>query len=675
MSSPDPAGPDSLASDPLGADPLAPTPLALALGPESSGHGGPLPEKCIHDLDALRRMRILVVDDIPDNVDLLKAMLAKSGFTNVVTAGNGREALECLQSYVENGVSTIDAVLLDIMMPEMDGFQLCRIMRAHDEWADIPVTMITANASWQDKVARASYEAGATDILFKPIRRVELLPRVISALALKRERDLRKRREQELETELAERRIVEARLQHLVYHDDLTGLCNRRYLERHLEEAVRRCREQRRDGALFYLDLDQFKVINDTEGHQTGDRLLVEVANTLRAHIGPRGILARVSADEYAVLMEGVSEAQALETAEQLRALMDAFTFRTEDRTYHIGASIGVALLRHDESAEPSELLARADQACYVAKTHGRNIVHLYNDDDTEMLTLRRAIHWVPLIRDALANDRFRLVFQPLMDLRTRRVQRCEALIRMVDAEGQLVPPASFIPVAEHMGLIHDIDLWVVRHAIDVLAALPPELGHVELNVNLSSYAFQDTALLPLLRQRLQATGVAAHRLTFEITETAAVANFAQTREMILKLRELGCRFALDDFGSGFSTFSYIKELPADFLKIDGAFVTNLVNDPVDQALVRSMIKIARTLGKRTIAEFVESQEVLELLGEFGVDYAQGFHIGRPVASLEEALGLGRPASSAAGSAAGSAGGPSPSPAGPSAAASPAASA
>ncbi|MEK7323207.1 MAG: EAL domain-containing protein [Pseudomonadota bacterium] len=596
-------------------------------------HGG-LPHLGSLHYDELRSMTVLIVDDVPDNVDLLKAMLTKSGFTRVLTAASGKEAMTHLRENMRNHISTVDAVLLDIMMPEMDGYEVCRTMRAFEEWADIPVIMVTANATWQEKVARESFDAGATDIMFKPIRRVDLMPRILSSLALKKERDLRKSREQELETELAERRIMETRLQHLVNHDDLTGLFNRRRLEQQLEIAVLRSRKKQRFSALLYIDLDHFKVINDAEGHITGDCLLIEVANLLRREIGLNDLLARVSADEYAILIENTTEAAVLETAERLRKLLDAYYYRTDNHCYHIGASIGIALIQPGDVTGASEILARADQACYVAKTNGRNIVHLFNREDTAMVTLRSAIHWVPIIRDALTNNKFKLVFQPVLDIQNRRADHYESLIRMVGDDGKLITPNNFIPVAEHMGLIHDIDLWVVNQAIDVLQNLPAHQSHIAMNINLSSYAFQDKALLPMLREKLEKTGVKAERITFEITETAAVANYEQTREMIMKLRELGCMFALDDFGAGFNSFRHLREFPVDYIKIDGSFIRNLAKDTVDQSLVRSMIDIARTLGKKTVAEFVEDRATLEMLRDWGADYAQGYYIGKPQAEF-----------------------------------------
>ncbi len=515
------------------------------------------------NLEELRDMRILIVDDTPDNIDLIKAMLEKSGFTNTVSATSGPDALTVMQNSLVGGVSDIDIVLLDVMMPKMDGYEVCRILRSHSEWADIPTIMITANAAWKDDIARASFDAGATDIMFKPVRRSELTPRVISALSLKRERDLRKRREQELETELAERKVVEARLQYLVAHDDLTGLSNRRRLEQALDRAIGRSQSDGYCSALFYIDLDQFKVVNDLEGHVVGDRLLVGIANKLRREIGTKDLLARISSDEYAILIEHIEEKEALEKAQGLRKILDDFLYRVDDREYHIGASIGVAIIQPNEQVNTSEVLARADQACYVAKTHGRNMVHMFSQEDTEMHTLRSAVYWVPLIRDALANNKFQLVFQPVLNLADNQITHYEALIRMGDdATGELFTPDNFIPVAERMGLIHDIDIWVIGHSIDVLKNLPADKADISLNINLSSYAFQDPELLPLVRDKLASTGVAADRLTFEITETAAVANFAQTREMVRQLRALGCRFALDDFGSGFNSFNYVKQFP-----------------------------------------------------------------------------------------------------------------
>jgi len=576
-------------------------------------------------------MRILIVDDTKSNVDLARAMLRKSNFTNVVTASNGTEAIRLLQKSIHNDVSDIDLVLLDVMMPDMDGYEVCREIRQHSEWVDIPVIMLTANNMWQDDTAISSLECGASDIIFKPFRRMELLPRVVSALSLKRERDLRKSREHELETELAERKIMGARLQYLVGHDDLTGLCNRRRLEQAIELAVVHSNHNKRYASLFYIDLDQFKVINDLEGHAAGDRVLILVANTLRKHVQKGDLLARISSDEYVILANNIDETQALEFAHTLHNTLNQLFFKIEGRTYHVGASIGISLIAPNSQCTASEALVRADQACFVAKAHGRNIIHMFDEKDAEMHILRSAAHWVPIIRKALEQDLFCLAFQPVQHVASGKIQHYEALIRMIDDNGNIVGPNDFIPVAERMGLIHEIDRYMVRSVIKTLATLPSSQSNISLHVNLSGHAFQDPTLYAMIQKEIIKHQINPSRLLFEITETAAVANAKQTREMVIKLQELGCRFALDDFGSGFSSFSYVKQFPVDQLKIDGAFIRNLVTDPVDQSLVKSMIEVGKSLNKEVIAEFVEDQETLDLLTSYGVDYVQGYFIGKPL--------------------------------------------
>lgn len=586
------------------------------------------------NLEELRRMRILIVDDASDDAVPIEAMLAKSGFSNTRVAHSEEDAIEVLRGSRHHGAQKTDLVLIDVMKPALGGYQLCQSIHGHDAWREIPIIIIRSRKVWHDELLTTSFDAGATDIVFRPIQRVELIPRVISALLLKKERDIRQRHENELEAELAERKVMEARLQYLVSHDDLTGLCNRRRLEQALEQIVGSSRHNNRSSALLYIDLDQFKVINDLESHAVGDRLLMSIANILRKQLRPTDIVARISSDEYAVLLEGTDEAAALATANVLRSAIDAYRFRTDDRKYHICASIGVALIHPDDTISASEALARSGQACFEAKTHGRNLVHLFNKNDIESSLLRDAADWVPRIREALANDGFRVLFQPVIDLSDGGLVGYEILLRMVGEDNRLITPDQFIPTAERMGLIHEIDLWVVKHAIELLHDLPSDLGHVVFNINLSMHAFQDPALLPLVSSRLKTTGVAPHRVTFEITETAAVANYEQTRNMVNQLRALGCQFALDDFGTGFSSFNYLKQFPVDYLKIDGSFISNLINDPVDQRLVKSMIEVGRTLDKKIVAEFVETAEILNLLKEYGVNHAQGHHIGEPALEM-----------------------------------------
>ncbi|MBI3345124.1 MAG: EAL domain-containing protein [Gammaproteobacteria bacterium] len=583
--------------------------------------------------DVLQR-RILIIDHEPEHRAHLTRMLEDGGFQNILTAPSGHQALSVLQLSLQEGQSDIQAILLHTRLPDMDAYSLGRRLHEHVDLGTIPILLLSPPAADQAEIIRSGYTVGATDILFDPIPPTELLPRLTTSLFLKIERDLRKHRERELQTELVNYKATEARLEYLVAHDDLTGLYNRRRLEQLLELSVISAHHHQRTGALCYLDLDQFKVINDSEGHNAGDNLLVHVAAILRDLLGNHATIAHISSDEFAVLIDNTTEHVAMETAEAIRQALDEFKYQAGKKTYYIGVSIGVAMIYPRDKVTASEILAQADQACYMAKVKGRNRVHKYNSGDSVMHALQSDVYWGPQIRHALTHDRFRLVFQPVLQLSDDKITHYEVLIRMLGDEDQLIEPANFIPIAERMGLIQEVDFWVIGAALDWLHNLPAHLSHLAVNINLSTQGLADPALLPLLRDKLRVTGVDARRITFEITETAAIANIGQTRKVVEQIRALGCQFALDDFGAGFNSYNYLKHFPVDYLKIDGIFIVNLVNDPVDQALVKSMIEIAHTLGKKTVAEFVETAEALKLLKEYGVDYAQGHYLGKPQAAL-----------------------------------------
>ncbi|WP_052808169.1 putative bifunctional diguanylate cyclase/phosphodiesterase [Methyloterricola oryzae] len=450
------------------------------------------------------------------------------------------------------------------------------------------------------------------------------------ALRLCPERARRAEEQTRLLDELADRRVMEARLQYLVAHDELTGLANRRSLEAALQGD-----RGIRTGALLYLDLDRFDLVNDLEGHGSGDRLLVEVVGVLHRMLAPEQLAARIGADEFCIFLPDADKEAAAAMAERLRRALDGFHFLPGRDNYRISASLGVALLDgRSRLQHPGEAITRAHQACNVAKSNGRNRVHCYNEDDQDVYTRHRDVLWVPILREALVENRFFLVFQPIVRVADGAVTHYEVLLRLQGRSGQVHLPCEFIPVAERMGLIHAIDLWVVENAVDCLATLPEHQAGLGFSVNLSVHAFHQSSLYSLLQSTLAARGVAPDRITFEITETAAVSSHQQTRELIAKIRALGCHFALDDFGAGFSSFDYIKKFPVDYLKIDGQFISNLLHDETDQVLVKAMIDIARKLGKRTVAEYVETNEVFQLLREFGVDYVQGYLLGRPSAQL-----------------------------------------
>lgn len=507
-----------------------------------------------------------------------------------------------------------DGVNVPVIAYGGSGARLTRQLRSVSRWDEgLGMTFIQRPDSWED-----------------------LVPLVQLSLTLYQERCVRRTQDAMLLEELAERRLMEARLKYLVAHDELTGLANRRTMEEKLHDLLAKPTATGRDGALLYLDLDRFNIINDLEGHSNGDRLLVEVVGLLRRCLNDTDIAARIGADEFCIFMDDVDQVQAVSVADQLRKELDGYRFVAGCDSYRISVSIGIFAIsrQRDRDHHPSEIISHAHQACYVAKAHGRNRVHLYSETDFDVAARRGDVAWAPKLREALAENRFFLVFQPVVRLSDGLITHYEVLIRLRDDAGRVHGPGEFIPVAERMGMVIQIDRWVLENAIDFLCTLPEERDDVCLTLNLSGYSFNERNLPAIIQSKLTEAAIAPHRITFEITETATVANHRQCREMIEHIRALGCHFALDDFGAGFSSFDYVKKFPVDYLKIDGQFVQNLLDDETDQVLVKAMIEIARKLGKRTIAEFVDDSRVLALLHQLGVDFAQGYLLGRPEPSL-----------------------------------------
>ncbi|MHB9146289.1 MAG: putative bifunctional diguanylate cyclase/phosphodiesterase [Symbiobacteriia bacterium] len=430
--------------------------------------------------------------------------------------------------------------------------------------------------------------------------------------------------------DITDRKRAEAQLIHLANHDPLTGLINRRRFHEDLEHHLALARRGDTVGALIFLDLDDFKDVNDSLGHRAGDQLLRALARGMRQGLRESDILARVGGDEFAVLLPQTDAAEAETVAVRILDAVAGQAVVAGGQPIHIGASIGITLFpAHGETAE--ELFACADLAMYQAKADGGNRWIFYRADrewETEITTRRT---WEHRIREALEKDSFVLCCQPILDLHSGQVSRYELLLRMQDDQSGLISPSEFLEVAERFGLIRDIDRWVVRRAIRLAAEVQAVDPDVCLEVNLSGKSLTDEHLLPLIRLELAATGADPHGLVLEITETAAIADLDQARAFIGALKDLGFGFALDDFGVGFASFYSLKQLPIDYLKIDGSFIRQLPFDTVDQHMVRAIVEMAQALGKQTIAEFVTDAATQNLLHGFGVDYAQGFSIGEPM--------------------------------------------
>jgi diguanylate cyclase (GGDEF)-like protein/PAS domain S-box-containing protein len=416
-------------------------------------------------------------------------------------------------------------------------------------------------------------------------------------------------------------------------HDALTGLINRREFEIQLKRALLLAREEGHPHVLMYLDLDQFKVVNDTCGHLAGDEMLKQVTMLLQKSIRRNDTLARLGGDEFGLLLHGCDLGHAERVADTILRGMQDFRFGWQGRSFDVGVSIGIMAITPD-CRDMAELLSNADAACYVAKDQGRNRAHVYRLDD-EIVALRHGeMQWVHRINRALAEHRLRLFYQPLAALDGAHAtdSYCELLVRMIDETGQLTPPMAFIPAAERYQLMTTIDRWVLQSVLAALGRGGSCLdGFSICAVNLSGQSLCNENFLDFVLEQLAEHGVDPARLCFEITETSAIANLQRATDFIDRLSHMGCRFALDDFGSGLSSFAYLKDLNVEFLKIDGAFVRDLEVDPIDGAMVAAINQIGHVMGKKTIAEAVENDATLARLRAMGVDYAQGYGVARPL--------------------------------------------
>ncbi len=557
-------------------------------------------------------LRVLIVEDSEDDALLVVRRLRQGGYEPEHLRVDSPRAMSAALEERE-----WDIIITDHNMPE---FSSDLALEAVNE-CDLDTPVIIVSGSIGEEYAVSAMKAGAHDYVMK-----DNLARLIPAI----DRELREARIRRAHRE------AEAVIRHMAFHDGLTGLVNRREFEHRLELALASAQERDLHHALLYMDLDQFKVINDTCGHAAGDALLTQLSLLCQEHVRGNDTLARLGGDEFGVLLESCPLDRAKGIADDLRREISAFRFAWEGRLFNVGISIGLVPVTA-ECQGVGQLLGIADMACYAAKDQGRNRVHVYSDQDADFSKRHGDMQWVSRIREALDEDRFLLYRQPIVPVRDGdgAVAGYEYLIRMRERTGDVVAPGAFLPAAEHYDLMPTLDRWVIGTVFERLSrdgadGATSDAGLTSY-INLSGRSLNDDRFFAFIHRQLEEYRLRPEAICFEITETAAIANPGKAAGFFRELREAGCKLALDDFGSGFSSFAYLRMIPVDFVKIDGSFVTSLLDDPMSRAIVEAIADISRVAGARSIAEFVESGAIREKLGEIGVDFAQGYGIQKPV--------------------------------------------
>jgi diguanylate cyclase (GGDEF)-like protein/PAS domain S-box-containing protein len=430
--------------------------------------------------------------------------------------------------------------------------------------------------------------------------------------------------------DITERKEADNLLTYQASHDNLTGLVNRREFERQADSLIASAKVDKNEHALCFMDLDQFKVVNDNCGHSAGDELLRQLTAVLQNVVRKHDTLARIGGDEFGVLMGHCSIEDAHRVATTLQKTIQDYQFFWEGHIYKVGVSMGLVSIT-SKTFNLNQLMKDADAACYMAKDKGRNRIHVYHEEDSEMVERQSEMQWVARINHALDENRFCLYAQSIVPLDNKNERHYELLIRMVAADGSTIPPGAFLPAAERYNLSAKLDRWVITHAFNLLAENPAFVSQINFcSINLSGQSLTNPEILELITDQLHHHEISPEKICFEITETAAILNLTMAIKFIGTLKGLGCRFALDDFGSGLSSFAYLKNLPVDYLKIDGLFVKDIADDPIDHAMVKSINEIGHVMGMKTIAEFVENDMIRGMLKEIGVDYAQGYGIHKP---------------------------------------------
>jgi diguanylate cyclase (GGDEF)-like protein len=559
-----------------------------------------------HDLKPLR---VLMVEDSADDELLLRRQLKSAGYHLLLQRVDSNESLRGMMP-----PELWDVVISDYKIsPVFNGMDALRTVREFDQ--NIPFFLMSGTVG--EDIAVSAMKAGASDYIMKD--KSARLPQAI-------ERELRQADERRTRIQ------AEQQMNFFASHDVLTGLWNRREFDVRLERMVRDAKESQHEHVLMYMDLDQFKVLNDTVGHAAGDALLAQISVLMCGFVRERSdIVARLGGDEFGVLMPNCEIDRALTVANAIREAIQAYRFDWDGQIFTIGISIGISLIQ-ETSKSSGDLLSEADSACFTAKAKGRNQVHVYKADDQETLESKHEMRWALAIPEAIRNGAFQLYYQPIQTIADDTRHHGEILLRMRDQQKNLIFPDTFIPAAERYDLMPAIDRWVVSNVLEWLQAHAKQLHPAQqLSINLSGKSLLDPKFKDFLLGILRESNVDVKHICFELTESAAVGKFSDAIKFITTFREQGYHFSLDDFGSGMCSLKYLRNLPVDYIKIDGSFVRDIAHDIISLSIVESVNSIAHAMGMRTVAEYVENQQIYDLLKKMGVDYAQGYLISKPV--------------------------------------------
>jgi diguanylate cyclase (GGDEF)-like protein len=554
-----------------------------------------------------RVIQVLIAEDSEDDALLIKRELTRGGYdTHMVRVDSAPQMQQALQN------QSWDLIITDHNMPSFDSIEALELANTYGDHTPF----ILVSGSIGEEVAVDAMKAGAHDYVMK-----NNLARLLPAI----ERELKEAENRRAHQE------AEALIRHMAFHDSLTDLINRAEFERRLDESVQSATTDGEAHALLYLDLDQFKLVNDSCGHMAGDELLKRITRRLQSAIRDSDTLARLGGDEFGVLLKNCPLERAQNIARGLLDTIQSYTFIWSGNSFKIGVSIGLVQVKGDIPS--AELLTLADMACYIAKDEGRNRIHVTTDSDSSISRRQGEVQWIQRLQEGMANDNLVLYRQHIQSLQ-KTPSHSELLLRMLDHDGSIIGPDRFIPAAERYNLMPEVDRWVIEHAFSQFKLQHPAGATNQpfntLFINLSASSLSDRELVTYIQKQMEQYNIAPQNFGFEITETAAITDFDNAISLIFALQKLGCKVALDDFGTGMSSFSYLKSLNVDFVKIDGSFVKNMMENEMDCAIVESVNKIGHIAGLQTIAEYVENDAIMQRLCELGIDFAQGWAIHRP---------------------------------------------